>query len=72
MCCPSPIFNQINSFAHSLALKQRLGATGNGLFQVACEQVLQGTLVAGEEKEGELATTSLECEFHPRVAPRVG
>ena len=27
MCCPSPIFNQINSFAHSLALKQRLGAT---------------------------------------------
>ena len=27
MCCPAPIFNQINSFAHSLALKQRLGAT---------------------------------------------
>ena len=72
MCSPSPILNQINSFAHSLALKQRLGATGKGLFQVACEQVLQGSLVAGEEKEGELATTSLECEFHPRVAPRVG
>ena len=27
MCSPSPIFNQINSFAHSLALKQRLRAT---------------------------------------------
>ena len=30
---------------------------------VACEQVLQGTLVAVQEKEGELATMSLEFEY---------
>ena len=29
-----------------------------------CEQALQGALAAGREKEGELATTSLEFEFH--------
>ena len=28
-----------------------------------CEQALQGNLVAGREKEGELATTSLEFEY---------
>ena len=32
--------------------------------EVACEQALLGTLVAGQEKEGELETTSLEFEFH--------
>ena len=31
---------------------------------VACEQALRGALVAGREKEGEFATTSLEFEFH--------
>ena len=31
---------------------------------IACEQPLWGTLGAGQEKEGELATTSLEFEFH--------
>ena len=31
---------------------------------VACKQGLQGTLAAGWEKEGELATMSLEFEFH--------
>ena len=30
---------------------------------VACEQVLQGTLVAVQEKEGELATMSLEFDI---------
>ena len=30
---------------------------------LACEQVLRGALAAGKEKEGELATTSLEFEF---------
>ena len=30
---------------------------------VACEQVLRGTLAAGREKEGKLATTSLELQF---------
>ena len=35
---------------------------------LACEQVLQSTLVAGWEKEGELATTSLEFEYlHQKV-----
>ena len=28
-----------------------------------CEQALRGNLVAGREKEGELATTSLEFEY---------
>ena len=32
--------------------------------RMACEKALQGALVAGLEKEGELATTSLEFEFH--------
>ena len=31
---------------------------------VACEQSLWGTLATWQEKEGELATTSLEFEFH--------
>ena len=31
---------------------------------LACEQALWGALVAGQEKEGELAITSLECQFH--------
>ena len=30
---------------------------------LACEQALWGTLAAGPEKEGELATTSLEFEY---------
>ena len=30
---------------------------------VACEQAHWGALVAGREKEGELATTSLEFEY---------
>ena len=30
---------------------------------LACEQALPGALAAGREKEGELATTSLEFEF---------
>ena len=40
--------------------------------QIAREQALQGILEAGREKEGELATTSLEFEFHFQfpVAPR--
>ena len=36
----------------------------NELKRLACEQALRGTLVVGWEKEGELATTSLEFEFH--------
>ena len=31
---------------------------------MACEQALRGALEAGREKEEELATTSLEFEFH--------
>ena len=30
---------------------------------LTCEKVLRGALAAGWEKEGELATTSLEFEF---------
>ena len=30
---------------------------------VACQQALEGTLAAGQEKEGELATTSLEFAY---------
>ena len=33
-------------------------------FYLACEQSLQGSLVVGWEKEGELGTMSLEFEFH--------
>ena len=40
--------------------------------QIACKQALWGALAAGWEKEGELATTSLEFEFHLQfpMAPR--
>ena len=31
---------------------------------LACENALLGTLAAGQEKDGELATTSLEFEIH--------
>ena len=30
---------------------------------LACEQALWGALAAGQEKEGELSTTSLEFEY---------
>ena len=30
---------------------------------LACEQTLLGAMAAGREKEGELATTSLEFEY---------
>ena len=36
------------------------------LISLACEQALLGDLAAGREKEGELATTSLEFEFPRR------
>ena len=35
---------------------------------IACEQALQDTLVAGQEKKGELATTSLEYEYLHRTS----
>ena len=31
---------------------------------LTCDQAIQSALAAGQEKEGELATTSLEFEFH--------
>ena len=37
--------------------------------RVACEQGLRGALAAGQEKVGELATTSLEFEFHLQYSP---
>ena len=33
---------------------------------VACKQAIRGALAAGREKEGELATTSLEFEYLDR------
>ena len=30
---------------------------------IACKQALRGTLAGGREKEGELATTTLEFEY---------
>jgi len=33
------------------------------IINVDCEQALRGALAAGREKEGELATTSLEFEY---------
>ena len=41
-------------------------AVASGL---ACEQALRGALTAGREKEGELATTSLEFEYLHRKSP---
>ena len=35
----------------------------NGNLHVACEQALRGALAAGREKEGKLATMSLEFEY---------
>ena len=35
---------------------------------IACKQALRGALASGREKEGELATTSLEIEYlHRKV-----
>ena len=39
------------------------GRTRTSLFIIACEQALRGALAAWWEKEGELATSSLEFEF---------
>ena len=45
--------------------------TRTSLFIIACEQALRGALAARREKEGELATSSLEFEFRVQfpVAP---
>ena len=39
------------------------GRTRTSLFIIACKQALRGALAARREKEGELATSSLEFEF---------
>ena len=37
------------------------------MYEIVCEQALKGTLAAGQENEGELATTSLGFEsLHPK------
>ena len=41
-------------------------AVASGFQVLPCEQALRGALAAGREKEGELANTSLEVEFHPQ------
>ena len=35
----------------------------DGEASIVCEQALRGALVAGQEKEGQLATMSLEFEY---------
>ena len=35
--------------------------------EVVCEQALCGALATGREKEGDLATTALEFEFHLQI-----
>ena len=40
--------------------------SGSGRGEVACDQALRGALAAGREKEGDLATTSLEFEYPHR------
>ena len=49
-------------FAYCSAYWQQL--VGHAIDIPACKQRLWGTLAVGWEKEGELATTSLEIEFH--------
>ena len=46
------------------AAQRRSKSKLNIPFTLACEQALRGALAVGREKEGELATTSLELEFH--------
>ena len=36
--------------------------------KLVCEQALWGALATGREKEGDLATTSLEFEFHLQIS----
>ena len=50
----SPLFVHLFFYDYSMTASKML----------ACEQALQGALVAGWGKEGELVTTSLEFEFH--------
>ena len=33
------------------------------IYNLACEQTLRGAVAVGQEKEGELATTSIEFEY---------
>ena len=44
--------------------------SGSGRGEVACDQALRGALAAGREKEGDLATTSLEFEYPHRKSRR--
>ena len=53
--------NEINSLAPRKRL-ETLRTKKSHYIKIPCEQALRGALAAGREKEGELATTSLEFE----------
>ena len=58
---------QDNINKYSASLERDLNGTARLLlrlsYDLACEQALRGALAAEREKEGELATTSLEFQF---------
>ena len=61
--------NWISCYLRSLViiydwLKSHHLCVQNGSLLIACERALRGALTARREKEGEIATTSLELEFH--------
>ena len=53
--------NEINSLAPRKRL-ETLRTKKSHYIKIPCKQALRGALAAGREKEGELATTSLEFE----------
>ena len=64
--------NEINSLAPRKRL-ETLRTKKSHYIKIPCEQALRGALAAGREKEGELATTSLEFEaaIHSTKFPEI-
>ena len=58
--CLSLLTLYLTVYKMDISLRGTLCVTPKGVHLIACEQALQGTLAVGQEKEGELATISLE------------
>ena len=60
-----PVKSTISPQNHFQSFLLSLYITGESSSTIAraCKQALWGTLAAGQQKEGQLVTTSLECDY---------
>ena len=58
--CLSLLTLYLTLYKMDISLRWTLRVIPKSVHLIACEQALRGTLAAGQKKEGELATISLE------------